>query len=151
MSELDGADVKLPAPREMIQGILSDKFINGLSYPELIKKYRVSKRTIQRWLAHTEVLKIRVELAREATKSRLIVKSEEIAENLLDSIDAETIQTMSGLQKATAFGIVLDKSRLLRNEATQIHEIRLDPEVIQLRKVEIVAELHRRGLIDKQI
>ena len=138
----------LPAPPDVINGILADRCLYRLKPAEIAKKYGISEKTYFRWLSHPEALRLRVALGSEAVKSRLIAQADDVALALIDSMDDNTIQDMSGLQRLTGFGILIDKARQLRGEADIVIEHRLDPEQVQLRKAEIVMELRRRGRID---
>lgn len=139
--------LELPADINLINKILADKYVHNLKAAEICKKYKVARATLYRWLGSPEVMKIRVSMGADLTKNRLLLRSEELAQDLLDSINADCIDDMSGLQRVTAYGILVDKSRLMRGESTEIHEHRLDPEYIQIKKAEIVMELQRRGVV----
>ncbi len=141
-------DDNLPAPKATIEGMLADRYVHGLYITEIAKKYGISERTAYRYFAHPQVLKKRVQLSGGSIKDRLIADAEDTAVALITSMDKDTIKDMSGLQRLTGFGILVDKTRLLRGEATEIHEHRLDPEYIKLRQAEIVTELQRRGAIE---
>lgn len=138
---------KLPASPEIINAILADRCLYRKKPVEIAEKYGISEKTYYRWLSHPEVLRLRVALGNEAVKSKLIAQSDDIALSILDSMDAATIQDMSGLQRVTSFGILVDKARQLRGEAAVVIEHRLDPDQVKLRKAEIVLEMQKRGLI----
>lgn len=130
-----------------MRGILADKFVHQRSEKDICDKYQISKTSLYRWLDHPDVLKMRVQMGGELAKNRLLLRSEELAQQIIDSIDADCVADMSGLQRVTSYGILVDKCRLMRGEATEIHEHRLDPEYVATRKAEVIMEMQRRGLV----
>jgi len=63
------------------------------------------------------------ELVRFYVENRAAILAEKQAE-ILSSIGHEDIKSASMLQKTTAFGILFDKERLERNQATEIVDVR---------------------------
>lgn len=142
------SSINLPMPEEQIKGMLADKYVHALETPEILKKYGISEATFYRYLKHPAVLQMRVDLSGSLIKNRMITSTEDLAIKMLESVNDDTIDKMQGLQRVTSYGILVDKARLLRGEATEIHEHRLDPEYVALKKAEIVTELQRRGMIE---
>ena len=66
---------------------------------------------------------------RDQKRGDLADRLEEIAWKLVDGIEDGDIEKASLVQKTTAFGILCDKMRLLRGEATSIHEDRKVEEI----------------------
>lgn len=66
---------------------------------------------------------------RHQKRGDLADRLEVIAWKLVDGIEEADISKASLVQKTTAFGILCDKMRLLRGEATSIHEDRKVEEI----------------------
>jgi len=86
---------------------------SGLSIHQIALTLKRDDKTIKKCLATPEA----IEQVKEIKKD-LISKFENLADKLIDSIKPADIEKSSMLQRVTASGIAIDKSRLLSNQST---------------------------------
>lgn len=86
----------------------------GVSYVDLAQYFDVPKSTIHYHLQPLMPDTSNIDVFKKFRADLLTVKQESI----LKSLDDGSIKEMSGLQKATAFGILYDKERLERDKST---------------------------------
>lgn len=124
------------------------RMIKGLSLAEVGKYFDVSKQAVKQAtdkfldvLQSPEIL--------DAYRTRKVDMLESVELILLrDLLDHKRRKEASLNNVAYALQNVNNIARLEKGQATEIHEHRLDPEYIKVRKAEIVTELQARGLIN---
>lgn len=124
------------------------KLVKNLSNADIAKHFDVTPQAVQQQIAKFEkILKNPEELdAYRKYKIDILDSAEMVL--IRDLLDGKRRKAASLNNVAYALQNVNNMARLEKGQATEIHEHRLDPEVIQLRKAEIVTELSRRGLIE---
>lgn len=115
-------------------------YASGVTPHAIAQQLGRSQHTIQKALDSKGVL----EEVKEIRKD-LISKFENLAEQLIDSIKPADIEKASMLQRVTASGIAIDKSRLLSNQSTsnEAHFIVLN--------VPDTPEQYKKMLIERQV
>ena len=87
------------------------------------RETKVPASTIRDWRDGVGTRALSAEL-RDQKRESLSDRLSDIAENILDSISDKDIEKATLVQKTTAVGILIDKSRLLQNQPTEINETR---------------------------
>ena len=87
------------------------------------RELNIPESTLRSWKNGSGTRALSADL-RDQKRTELADRLTDIAWNIVNSINDGDISKANLVQKSTAFGILLDKMRLLSNEATQISEVR---------------------------
>ena len=96
---------------------------NGGNILRTSREMNVPESTLRSWKNGSGTRAMAADL-RDQKRTELADRLMDIAWNIVNSINDGDINKANLVQKSTAFGILLDKMRLLSNEATQINEVR---------------------------
>ena len=96
---------------------------NGGNILRTSREMNVPESTLRSWKNGSGTRAMAADL-RDQKRTELADRLTDIAWNIVNSINDGDISKANLVQKSTAFGILLDKMRLLSNEATQISEVR---------------------------